>query len=555
MNEQKIAIYARKSVSTEKGESIINQIETCKTYAQTILNADENRLVIYKDDGFSGKNLARPQFQKMLSDIAFGGYSHIICYRLDRISRSVADFSGLVRELQNFNVDFISVKEQFDTSSPTSKAMMYISAVFAEMERETIRERVIDNMTALTSTGRFLGGKAPDGYKKEIVETVDDTGKKKKHNILVLDQERAEQVQDIFQKYLNLQSIKKIETYYAQHNVYNHTGYRYKCIGLRRILTNPCYCTADEQAYNYFKDLGCKIMMPKEAFDGTCAITAFMRHKMTINKNNNKQVVDRPPTEWLVYVGFHTPLISSSDFIKTQDIIYQRRTHTIRKPIGTHGILSGMLRCGDCNDYMRPSNVAMDTNGAYNCKRFYYICETKSLSARQHCNIKNIRGDRFDLEIIDRIEKLLNNDIDIVKNVSRLKTLKSKSIQDTETIKRVINSDISKKQQTISNLIIKLSTADEILQKYITQQVNELDIEIQELHSRLKNIDQQEILSIREKIELERIDTVIKKIKNGALRREIKEPEDMIIIRNTLKEIVDTVVWDGKTATINFKKL
>lgn len=555
MNDLKIAIYARKSVSTEKGESIANQIETCKNYAETVLNADPAQLVVYQDDGFSGKNLARPQFQKMLSEIEFGGYSHIICYRLDRISRSVADFSGLVKELQDINVHFISVKEQFDTSSPTSKAMMYISAVFAEMERETIRERVVDNMTALTSTGRFLGGKAPDGYTKEKVEVTDPTGKKKRHNILIINKERAEQVQDIFQKYLDWQSIKKIETYYSQHAVYNHTGHPYKCISLRRILTNPCYCTADERAYNYFKELGCKIMMPKETFDGKYGITAYMRHKMTTNKRNKKQVVDKPPEEWIIYVGFHEPLISSSDYIRTQETIYKRRSLTIRKPTGTHGILSGMLRCGNCGDYMRPSNVAIDENGAYNGKRFYYICENKSVSARHNCNIKNIRGDRFDLEIIERIENLLNNDADIVKNVNNLKNSKTKSVKDTETMKRVINSEITKKQQAISNLIMKLSTADEILQKYISKQVNDLDSEIQELNIKLKNIDDQEILSSKEKIEIERIDTVINNIKNGALRREIKEPEDMLVIRNTLKEIIDTVVWDGKEATINFKKL
>lgn len=555
MNNFKIAIYARKSVSTEKGESIANQIETCKNYAVTILNAEPSQLTIYQDDGFSGKNLARPQFQKMLTAIESGGYSHIICYRLDRISRSVADFAGLVKELQDINVHFISVKEQFDTSSPTSKAMMYISAVFAEMERETIRERVIDNMTALASTGRFLGGKAPDGYIKEKVELIDSTGKKKRHNILTVNKDRAEQIQDIFQKYLDWQSIKKIETYYSQHSIYNHTGHSYKCISLRRILTNPCYCTADEKAYNYFKDLGCKIMMPKENFDGKYGITAYMRHKMTTNKRNKKQVADKPPEEWIIYVGFHEPLISSSDYINTQEILYKRRSLTIRKPIGTHGILSGMLRCGNCGDYMRPSNVAKDENGAYNGKRFYYICENKSTSARHNCNIRNIRGDKFDIETIDKIENLLNNDADVFKNISSLKSSKTKSPKDTETIKRVINSEILKKQQAINNLIMKLTTADEIMQKYISEQVINLDSEMHELNKKLKNIDQQAILNTEEKPNLEKIDAIINNIRNTALICEIKTPEDMIVIRNTLNEIIDAVLWDGNEATINFKKL
>ncbi len=555
MNNLKIAIYARKSVSTEKGESISNQIETCKNYAKTVLNADPSQLVVYQDDGFSGKNMARPQFQKMLSDIELGEYSHIICYRLDRISRSVADFSGLVKELQNINVHFISVKEQFDTSSPTSKAMMYISAVFAEMERETIRERVIDNMTALTATGRFLGGKAPDGYIKEKVEVVDNTGKKKSHNILTINKDRAEQIQDIFQKYLDWQSIKKIESYYSQHGVYNHTGHQYRCVSLRRILTNPCYCTADETAYNYFNELGCKIMMPKETFNGKYGITAYMRHKMTINKQNKKQVVDQPPNQWIIYVGYHKPLVSSSDYIKTQNIINQRRSLSIRKPIGTHGILSGMLRCGNCGDYMRPSNVALDKNGAYNGKRFYYICENKSVSARHNCNIKNIRGDKFDLEIIEKIENLLNNDFEIINNFNSLKKTKLKINKDVETTKRVLKAEISKKQQAISSLILKLSSADDTLQKYISKQVNELDNEIQTLNVKLKNIVDKENINIKEKIELERINTVINNIKNGGLRHEIKKPEDMLVIRNTLKDIISSVVWNGKEATVNFKKL
>lgn len=554
MNNPKIAIYARKSVSTEKGESISNQIETCKNYAKSILGAKSNQLVIYQDDGFSGKNLARPQFQRMLSEIENGGYSHIICYRLDRISRSIADFSGLVKELQLLNVDFISVKEQFDTSSPTSKAMMYISAVFAEMERETIRERVVDNMTALTSTGRFLGGKAPDGYIKQTIEEVDSTGKKKKHNILVINKERARQIQDIFKKYLEWQSIKKIESYYSQHAIYNHTGYVYKCVTLRRILTNPCYCTADEQAYNYFENLGCKIMMPKSSFDGKYGITAYMRHKMIINKNNKKQAVEKSPDQWLIYVGYHQPIVTSNDYIKTQNIINQRRTLTIRKPMGVHGIFSGMLRCGNCGDYMRPSNVAIDKNGAYNGKRFYYICENKSVSARHNCNIKNIRGDKFDLEVIDSIEKLLNDDSNIIKSIKNRINNKVSGAQDIEKQKRIINTEISKKQLAISNLVMKIATADEIVQKYITKQISELDRDIKNLQIKLENIDEKEIKS-KEKFEIEQIENVISKIKTEALIHEIKIPENMLIVRNTLKEIIDTIIWDGKTATINFKKL
>ena len=85
-------------------------------------------------------------------------FKAIIVYRLDRISRNVSDFSGLIEELARLDISFISIKEQFDTSTPMGRAMMYIASVFSQLERETIAERIRDNMHELAKTGRWLGG-------------------------------------------------------------------------------------------------------------------------------------------------------------------------------------------------------------------------------------------------------------------------------------------------------------------------------------------------------------------------------------------------------------
>lgn len=88
-----VAVYARKSKYSDRGNSVENQIALCKAYAQEHLkNADEITFCIYKDDGFSGKNLDRPQFQAMLRDAGMQKFKVLICYRLDRVSRSVSDF-------------------------------------------------------------------------------------------------------------------------------------------------------------------------------------------------------------------------------------------------------------------------------------------------------------------------------------------------------------------------------------------------------------------------------------------------------------------------------
>lgn len=157
-----IAIYSRKSRFTGKGESIGNQVELCKEYIRTHYGeATLNYITVYEDEGFSGGNLNRPAFKKMMEAARSHQFGAIIVYRLDRISRNISDFSGLIEELSYLNIAFISIKEQFDTSTPMGRAMMYIASVFSQLERETIAERIRDNMHELAKTGRCSAARRP----------------------------------------------------------------------------------------------------------------------------------------------------------------------------------------------------------------------------------------------------------------------------------------------------------------------------------------------------------------------------------------------------------
>ena len=95
----KFAIYSRKSVCTEEGESIENQIKMCKKYIQSRIKTDvlDEEIQIYQDEGFSGQNINRPQFKLMIGDINRGKFDYLVCYKLDRISRSVSDFSSFIK--------------------------------------------------------------------------------------------------------------------------------------------------------------------------------------------------------------------------------------------------------------------------------------------------------------------------------------------------------------------------------------------------------------------------------------------------------------------------
>lgn len=132
------AIYGRKSVERIDSISIESQIEYCQYEVRG------GKYKTFTDNGFSGKNVDRPQFQVMMEAIRRGEINRVIVYRLDRISRSILDFSTMMEEFQKYGVEFVSCTEKFDTSTPMGRAMLNICIVFAQLERETIQQRVTD---------------------------------------------------------------------------------------------------------------------------------------------------------------------------------------------------------------------------------------------------------------------------------------------------------------------------------------------------------------------------------------------------------------------------
>ena len=141
-------IYARQSVDRKDSISIESQIDFCK------YELKGGSCKVFKDKGYSGKNTDRPEFKKLLGEIRTGKVRRVIVYKLDRISRSILDFANMMELFQEYDVEFVSSTEKFDTSTPMGRAMLNICIVFAQLERETIQKRVIiskNSRTILTS--------------------------------------------------------------------------------------------------------------------------------------------------------------------------------------------------------------------------------------------------------------------------------------------------------------------------------------------------------------------------------------------------------------------
>lgn len=251
-NEKYIAIYSRKSKFTGKGESIGNQIELCKEYIQThYTEIPQDHILVYEDEGFSGGNLNRPDFKKMMEAARQRKFKAIIVYRLDRISRNISDFSSLIEELSRLDIAFISIREQFDTGTPMGRAMMYIASVFSQLERETIAERIRDNMHELAKTGRWLGGTTPTGYASESVQKVTIDGKAKKACKLKLIPEESEIVRLIYSLYIEHDSLTSVEAELIKRGLKTKNNKLFTRFSIKSILQNPVYMIADVNAYNF----------------------------------------------------------------------------------------------------------------------------------------------------------------------------------------------------------------------------------------------------------------------------------------------------------------
>ncbi len=409
MQEKKIAIYARKSKITTSGNSIDQQIASCKRYAQTKFFISEDDFLIYVDEGLSGFYSDRPNYQKMLSDIHIGCIKAVICYKIDRISRKTTDLLNFIEELKTEGVAFIACSDEIDTETKTGKMMLSLLASIAEFERDIIAERISDNMLELAKDGHWLGGNCPTGYSVKK-ETVMQRGKKIIVNYLQADEDTAFMVDEIFKIFL----VKCSLTQTVDH--LNQKGYRtvqnklFERHGVKNILQNPVYAKADEVLFEYMQSLSIPILTPRESFDGEHGLMVYNKTRQEKIKNKDKgtyrqRLLKRPLADWIVALGRHPGLICGSDWVMAQKILSQNQNKYCRSHLANKAYFSGKIICSDCGAimYVRiQSGRSMQDGSA--C--FYYVCSRKHKDHKLCPKSANINGNNFDPWLINQILKL-----------------------------------------------------------------------------------------------------------------------------------------------------
>ncbi len=531
----KFFIYGRKSVYTGKGESIGNQIEMCREYIFSKFDGvTDDDITVYEDEGFSAKNTDRPDFQRMSRDIRLVKPDYVVCYRLDRISRNVSDFSAMVESLNERNISFICIKEEFDTSKPMGKAMMYIASVFAQLERETIAERVRDNMLMLARTGRWLGGTTPTGFISEKAQEIIIDGKAKTSFKLKTQPEEIAPVQTMFEKFLELRTVSSVSKYLIRQNVQSRLGKFYSLPGIKEILQNPVYCIADKDALQYFTERNADVCFEEKDCSDKLGLLSYNK------RDYKKKHAPRQPIEkWIIAIGKHKGIVSGKQWVAVQNILEKGKPDG-KKPAKMHNdysLISGLIFCEKCGSRMF---AKMRSAKSTNTELYDYMCSSKIRGGTALCDAQNINGQQSDGMVCEYLMKYADENAGIYKLLEKLKRDVAGQIRKNPIV--TIDARIKQRNEEMYNLVTTLShgnLGDAFVQRVSTR-ITELDKELAGLNAE-RNRLQKDVSVISDKeVQIDMIAAALSSLKNHFNDLSIHEK------RTLIRLLVKKIVWDGK---------
>ena len=448
-------IYARQSIDKEDSISIESQIELC------LRESTSKEHKVFKDKGYSGKNTDRPDFQEMMSLIRRGGVSRVIVYRLDRISRSVLDFAGLINEFQKYGVEFVSITERFDTSTPIGKAMLMIVMIFAQLERETIQQRVIDAYRSRSRKGFYMGGRIPYGFK--LKNTVIDGIKTSMYEAIP---EEIQVVELIYSLYEEPQtSLSDVMKYLYDNNIRNSDGKPFSRMRIRDIIVNPIYVKADDAIYEFFQSQGAEIINDISQFIGTNGAYLYTGDKAPRRKAIS---IDGH----VLVIAPHAGCIDSGVWLRCR--LKCLNVKQIAKPVkAIHTWLAGKIKCRKCGYALSLRNYARKkTEDAR-----YYVCAQKYVTMA--CDgVGAIQAEKIEDIVFSEMRKKLAEFGEL-----RMHEKPESTLQLTKLKVRV-----EQIEKEIDTLVEKILSANQTTMEYINKKIESLDDEKTRLKKEIAEI-------------------------------------------------------------------
>jgi site-specific DNA recombinase len=420
MNETRLCgLYGR--VSTDRQAAIrdggldaqFGLMEQYVAFEQS--KSDKARWVVvdrYREEGWSGKNLERPEFKRLMRDIETGRVNTVIVHKIDRVTRSLRDFYDLWEKFEEYGVQFISLHEKFDTTSAVGRAMLKLILVFAELEREQVAERTQVTMAHRARQGLWNGGSRPLGY---------DLDPARKGTLIPNAEEARVVLEHVFKKYLDLGSVGKLIRYLAalgiRKPVYQSRRSKQKGGGnytkpeLLRLLTNPVY-------------IG-KIRYEDEVFDGQ-----------------------------------HEGIVPVELFDEVQALLERNRERNGNSlDEGTHVfVLQGLIRCGKCGSYMTPKW----STGRGGKRHHYYECTKEAHSAGTACDAKYVPAEAAEEYVLAELRKWTMTEEEIVRVVRDTNEHKDDALVNLGAEEKALRERLREVQSKVDALVNAIESGGEL---------------------------------------------------------------------------------------------
>ncbi len=348
------AIYTRKS--TEEGlDQAFNTLDAQREAAEAFINSQrqEGWAVLpqrYDDGGYTGANMDRPALKRLLADIEAGIANCVVVYKVDRLTRSLLDFAKIVEILEKHGATFISVTQQFNTTTSLGRLTLNILLSFAQFEREMISERTRDKMGAARRKGKWVGGNLVLGY--DLAP---------RGGALVVNEPEARQVREIFRLYLEFGSLIPVVEELA-----------------RRGWTMKAWTTREGRSV------------------GGSPITKNKLYDLLTNVTYTGRVDYRGQ----IYAGEHPRIVDDETFERVQEMLKRngrRGGRNVRNKY--NALLKGIVRCATCEAGMIHTYTKKNENRLYR----YYVCVNAHQRGWNKCQTRAVSAQALESAVVGQI--------------------------------------------------------------------------------------------------------------------------------------------------------
>jgi site-specific DNA recombinase len=425
------AIYTRKS--TEEGlEQEYNSLDAQREAAESYISSQRHEGWIalqdrYDDGGFTGGNLDRPALKRLLQDIEAGKIDIIVCYKVDRLSRSLLDFSKLIEILDRHNVSFVSVTQNFQTTTSMGRLTLNILLSFAQFERELIGERVRDKIAGAKRKGKYTGGPPLLGY------DVDSDNHK-----LILNPNEAKTVRHIFKRYTQVSSGLTIA------RELNELGTTRKSWTTKKGIFHPGKPWNTKQIYEIL---------------------------------NNRTYLGETKHKDKTYPGEHEAIIPQTLWDSVHALIEHNPSGRRRRDV-IPALLRGIIHCGHCGCSLTVS-YTIRKGKMYR----YYVCSTASKMGYDTCPVRTVSAGEIEQAVVGQLRVVFNSPEMVAQTYMQAKAFEVEEIERLQREKTEQELALLRLRERISDLAVSGRSDD-----YTRSEIRTLGNDVEEVQIRLITI-------------------------------------------------------------------